>query len=132
MCKTSSLQLFQEFPIISAHRTLPFFCEISNWKNRESSLISCMGTFLFYTCWWFLKDLVEFVSVCGSFIIISVAIEIGTLPFKRMLIGTEVVPFLGFQPSPSPGLRPDLASIYGHGPTLEPNPMSLDGPKLGL
>jgi hypothetical protein len=109
MCKTSSQKLFQELPIIPAHGALPFFSEISNWKNRESSLISCMPTFLFYTCWWFLKELVESVSVCGSFIKISVAIEIRTLPFKRMLIRTEVVPFLGFQPSPSLGLRTGLS-----------------------
>lgn len=112
MCKTSSQKLFQELPIISAHGTLPFFPEISNWKNRESSLISCMRTFLFYTCWWFLKELVEFVSVCGwclSLIKISVAIENGTLSFKRMLIRIDVVPFLGFQPSPSPGLRTGLS-----------------------
>jgi hypothetical protein len=113
MCKASSLKLFQELPIISPHGTLPFFSEISNWKNRESSIkISCMRTFLFYTCWWFLKELVEFVSVCGwclSLIKMSVAIENGTLPFKIILIRTDVVPFLGFQPSLSPGLRTGLS-----------------------
>jgi hypothetical protein len=112
MCKASSQKLFQELPIISAHGTLPFFSEISNWKSREPSLISCLPTFLFYTCWWFTKELVEFVSVCGwflSLIKISVAIEKGALPFKRMLIRTDVVLFLGFQTNPSPSLRTGLS-----------------------